>query len=297
VTASGDIGLLLPPSAAVIVYAVNAQFAYKEGAAFDVTQLFTGALLPGLLLILGMAAAGVIMSPRRDKTTTAHAFDPKAAFGALKPAMLELLVPAFAVFFFFTGMANLREIAAFSVIYIVVIEALVKREFNAKSLLEVVKRALPIIGGTLVIIAAARGLSFYVLDSDVPAAFTAWIQARVTSPIVFLLALNVFLLAVGCLMDLYSAILVVSPFVIPLGIAFGVHPVHFGVIFIMNLCIGFLTPTVGMNIFLASYAFRKPVAQIVRETWPFLLVQLGVLMVITYVPWLSTVLLSLVAKG
>jgi tripartite ATP-independent transporter DctM subunit len=298
ITASGDIGLLLPPSAAVIVYAVNAQFAYKDGAAFDVTQLFIGALLPGLLLVLGMGAAGVILSPGKGADHSRKPFDPRAALSALKPAALELLVPLFAVVFFFTGMASLREIAAFSVLYIVIVESLVKREFGLRSLVAVLRKAMPVIGGTLIIIAAARGLSYYVIDSDVTTAFSAWIQARVSSPLVFLLALNVFLLLVGCIMDLYSAILVISPFVIPLGAIFGIDPVHLGVIFIMNLCIGFLTPSVGMNIFLASYAFRKPVVQIVRETWPFLLVQVAILLVITYVPWLSTGLLTLLGpKG
>lgn len=296
ITSSGDIGLLLPPSAAVIVYAVNAQFSYKDGNGFDVTQLFIGALLPGLLLVIGMAAAGVILSPGKKSGYVRQPFNAGRALGALKPALLELLVPVFAVVLFFSGLASLREIAAFSVLYIVIVETLVKREFDLHKLLDVLRKAMPIIGGTLIIIAAARGLSYYVIDSDVTSAFSGWIQARVHSPFVFLLALNVFLLLVGCMMDLYSAILVVSPFVIPLGIAFGVDPIHLGVIFIMNLCIGFLTPTVGMNIFLASYAFRKPVMQIVRETLPFLGVQVIILLVITYVPWLSTGLLSLVGK-
>ena len=296
ITSSGDIGLLLPPSAAVIVYAVNAQFSYKSGNSFDVTQLFIGALLPGILLVLGMVTAGVILSPGKKAGKARQGFSPKRAFGALKPAALELFVPLFAVVLFFTGLASLREIAAFSVLYIVIIEALVKREFDVKTLLQVLRKAMPVIGGTLIIIASARGLSYYVIDSDITTTFSTWIQARVTSPIVFLFALNIFLLLVGCMMDLYSAILVVSPFVIPLGIAFGVNPIHLGVIFIMNLCIGFLTPTVGMNIFLASYAFRKPVMTIVKETLPFLGVQAIILLVITYVPWLSTGLLSILGR-
>ena len=289
VTASGDIGLLLPPSAAVIVYGVNAQFIYGDASAFDVTALFRGALLPGALLVTAMAAAGVIAAPHRAPEDR-RSFQPRAALGALKPAALELLVPLLAVLLFFTGFASLREIGAFCVLYIAVVETLVKRELSLRGLFDVLRRALPIIGGTLIVIAAARGLSFYIIDANVPAAFTSWIQARVSSPIVFLLALNLFLLLVGCLMDIFSAILVISPFVIPLGMAFGINPVHFGVIFIMNLCIGFLTPTIGMNIFLASYAFKRPIAEVVKEVWPYLLVQVAVLLVITYVPGLTTLL-------
>jgi tripartite ATP-independent transporter DctM subunit len=289
VTASGDIGLLLPPSAAVIVYGINAQFMYGDSSTFDVTALFRGALIPGALLVVAMAAAGIIAAPRRPASARIR-FHPGSAFGALKPAALELLVPLIATVLFFTGFASLREIGAFCVLYIAVVESVVKRELSLRGLFGVLKRALPIIGGTLIIIASARGLSYYIIDANVPAAFTTWIQARVSSPIIFLLALNVFLLLVGCLMDIFSAILVVSPFVIPLGMAFGIAPVHFGVIFIMNLCIGFLTPTIGMNIFLASYAFKKPIAEVVKEVWPYLLVQIGVLLVVTYVPGLTTLI-------
>ncbi|HTX72438.1 MAG TPA: TRAP transporter large permease [Rectinemataceae bacterium] len=286
VTASGDIGLLLPPSAAVIVYGINAQFIYGDASAFDVTALFRGALLPGALLVGAMCVAGVLAAPRRAPGERRH-FHADSAWAALKPALLELIVPLLAVLLFFTGFASLREIGAFCVLYIAVVESLIKRELSFRGLFGVLRRALPVIGGTLVVIAAARGLSFYIIDANVPAAFTGWIQSRVTSPVVFLAALNLFLLLVGCLMDIFSAILVVSPFVIPLGAAFGIDPVHFGVIFIMNLCIGFLTPTIGMNIFLASYAFRKPIAEVVKEVWPYLLVQIAVLLVITYVPGLT----------
>jgi tripartite ATP-independent transporter DctM subunit len=288
VTSSGDIGLLLPPSAAVIVYGVNAQFIYGESSGFDVAGLFRGAALPGLLLVLAMCVAGVIAAPRLAKGETRPPFDPRAAARAFKPAFLELLVPVFAVLLYFTGAGSLTEIGAFCVLYIAVVELLVKRELSPKALLAILRRYLPIIGGTLVIIAAARGLSFYIIDANIPGIFSSWISARVSSPLVFLLALNLFLLVVGCLMDIYSAILVVAPLVIPLGAAFGINPVHFGVIFIMNLSIGFLTPSVGINIFLASYAFKKPVARIVRDVWPFLLVMIGVLLLITYLPWLST---------
>jgi tripartite ATP-independent transporter DctM subunit len=166
----------------------------------------------------------------------------------------------------------------------------VKRELGPRKLIAALGKAFPIVGGTLMVIAAARGLSFYLIDANVPAAFTTWIQAFVSSKFVFLLLLNLFLIVVGCLMDIFSAILVVSPFLIPLGAAFGVPPVQFGVIFIMNLLLGFLTPTVGMNIFLASYTFKKPVPRIVRDVWPFLIVQAAVLILVTYVPALSTIL-------
>jgi len=289
ITASGDIGLLIPPSAAVIVYGVNAQFLYGPGQGFTIVSLFTGALVPGVILIAAMCAVGVFMSPRRAPGE--RAFSPKAAGGALGPAALELLVPVGAILLYFTGLAGLREIGALSVLYIAIVESVIKRELGPRKLVAALGKAFPMVGGTLMVIAAARGLSFYLIDANVPAAFTGWIQAFVSSRFVFLLLLNLFLIVVGCLMDIFSAILVVSPFLIPLGIAFGVPPVQFGVIFIMNLLLGFLTPTVGMNIFLASYTFRKPVPRIVRDVWPFLIVQAAVLLLVTYVPALSTILM------
>jgi C4-dicarboxylate transporter, DctM subunit len=288
VTGSGDIGLLIFPSAAVIVYGVNATFLYDDASGFSMMALIKGALVPGLVLVAGMCVAGIAMSPRRAPKE--RSFDGPAAARALKPAALELLVPVGAVVMYFTGFAGLREIAAVCVLYIAIVEWIVKRELKAKELVAALGKAFPIVGGTLIVIAAARGLSFYLIDANVPAAFTSWIQDQVHSRFLFLLLLNLFLLLVGCLMDIFSAILIVSPFLIPLGVVFGVDPVQFGVIFISNLLLGFLMPTVGMNIFLASYAFKKPISRIVRDVWPFLLVQLAVLLVVTYVPALSRIL-------
>jgi tripartite ATP-independent transporter DctM subunit len=293
ITASGDIGLLLPPSAAVIVYGVNAQFLYDSSTGFSIVSLFKGALVPGLILVGAMCVAGVVMSPKRSKAASdgrePRVFNARAALGALKPAALELLVPVGAIALYFTGFAGLREIGALSVLYIAIVESVVKRELGPKKLFAALGKAFPIVGGTLIVIAAARGLSFYLIDANVPALITDWISARVSSQFVFLLLLNLFLIVVGCLMDIFSAILIVSPFLIPLATAFGIAPVQFGVIFITNLLLGFLTPTVGMNIFLASYTFKKPVPRIVRDVWPFLGVQLVVLLLVTYVPALSTI--------
>ncbi|HPG87944.1 MAG TPA: TRAP transporter large permease subunit, partial [Spirochaetales bacterium] len=151
--------------------------------------------------------------------------------------------------------------------------------------------AVPIAGGALIIIAAARGLSFYTMEAGVPELFAGWITSAVSSRFVFLLLLNLALLVVGCFMDIFSAVLVISPLVIPIGLAYGVHPVHLGVIFIANLSIGFLTPPIGMNLFLASYAFGKPVMRIYKDVLPFFAAQLVVLALITWIPWFSLALL------
>jgi tripartite ATP-independent transporter DctM subunit len=288
VAASGAIGLLLPPSAAVIVYGINAQFIYSESGGFNVVSLFKGALIPGLGLVVAMCAAGVLAARKRDVPRPRPTR--KSAMAALKPAFLELLVPFIAIVLYFTGMASLTEVGAACVAYIAVVETLVKRELDLRRLAGAVAKSMPVLGGTLIILASARALSYYIIDANVPAAFAAFVTAHISSRFVFLMALNLLLLVVGCLMDIYSAILVVAPLLIPLASSYGIDPIHFGVIFIMNLCIGFLTPPVGMNLFLASYAFKKPVGQIVRDTLPYLFVQLAVLLLVTYVPGLSTLL-------
>ncbi len=290
ITASGAIGLLLPPSAAVIIYGINAQYIYGEGALVDITELFKGALVPGLILVFTMGAAGVLEARRRKVAPKRFALH--AALGALRPAWPELITPAIALGLYFTGTAGLTEIAAFTVLYLIVVETLVTRDLDLKGVFRAFRKSLPIVGGTLAILAAARGLSFYLIDADVPSLFTNWVKSTATSPFLFLLFLNLALIVVGSMMDIFSAILVAAPLVIPLGAAFGLNPIHLGVVFILNLCIGFLTPPVGMSLFLAGYAFKQPLARIIKETFPFLLVQLAVLILVTYVPGLTTFLLK-----
>ncbi len=288
VTASGDIGLLIIPSAAIIVYGVNATFLYDDSSGFSLTALIKGALVPGGFLIASMCVAGVLFSPKRPKGE--RKFQAGPALAAFKDAGLELVVPLIAIVLFFTGQAGLLEIAAFCVLYIAIVEWAVKRELDAKKLVAALGKAFPIVGGTLIVIAAARGLSVYLIDAEIPSLFASWMQSQVHSRFLFLLLVNVFLLLVGCLMDIFSAIIIVSPFLIPLGSAFGVDPVQFGVIFITNLLLGFLTPPVGMDIFLSSYVFKKPIPRIVKDIWPFLLVEVAVLLAVTYLPPISAIL-------
>ena len=154
-----------------------------------------------------------------------------------------------------------------------------------------VLKSIPVAGGVLIIISAAKGLAYYLIDANVPAVLTDIVQTYIHSKYVFLLLLNILLLFVGCIMDLYSAILVVSPLVMPIAEAFGIHPIHTSVIFLMNLALGFLTPPIGMDLFIASYTFNKPVVDIVKKIMPYLGIQFIILLLVTYIPWLTTVLL------
>lgn len=288
-TASSSVGLLFPPSMAVIVYAVNATFVVQGDVAFTIGDMFLGGIIPGAFLVLAMGGMGVFKSLKTRRSSSS--FNARAAASASWKALPEILIPAIIMIMYLSGFAGIAEIGAIILVYVIVFEGPVRKDLNLKAMVAALAKALPVAGGALIIIAAARGLSFYTMEAGLPELFTDWMTAAVSSRVLFLLFLNLALLVVGCFMDIFSAVLVISPLVIPLGAAYGVHPVHLGVIFIMNLSIGFLTPPIGMNLFLASYAFGKPVIKIFKDVLPFFMVQLVVLALVTWIPWFSLVLL------
>lgn len=284
-TASSAVGLLFPPSMAVIVYAINATFVVQGGSAFSIGDMFLGGLLPGAVMVLAMAGMGVAKSLASGNRR--RPFKLRAALRSSWRALPELCIPLIVLVAYLSGFAGLTEIGAIVVIYVVIVTGPIRKDLGLAPMASSVGKAIPIAGGALIIIAAARGLSFYTMEAGLPELFTAWMTSMVSSRFVFLLLLNLALLVVGCFMDIFSAVLVISPLVIPLGVVYGIHPVHLGVIFIMNLSIGFLTPPIGMNLFLASYAFDKPVMRIYKDVWPFFIVQLVVLALVTWIPGLS----------
>lgn len=290
-TASSSIGLLFPPSMAVIVYAVNASFVNAGGVSFTVGDMFLAGLLPGALVVVAMAVYGAVRSSKKAKGKARGRFEPRAAFKALASSSPEAAIPLLILAMYLTGFANLTEIAAITLAYVALIEGPIRKDLDVKGVASAIAKAVPVTGGALVIIAAARGLSFFTLEAGLPDMFSAWVTEAVSSRQVFLLLLNIALLVVGCFMDIFSAVLVISPLVIPLGTAYGIHPVHLGIVFIMNLSIGFLTPPIGMNLFLASYAFDKPVMRVFKNVAPFFALQLAILAAVTWFPPLSLALL------
>ncbi|MDC7241132.1 MAG: TRAP transporter large permease subunit, partial [Spirochaetales bacterium] len=219
-------------------------------------------------------------------------FDPSDFLPALKDAVGELLLPILILAGYFGGFFTLVETGAVSVVYCLILEGLIHRDIRKKDLKVIMTKSLPIIGGILMILAVSKGLSYYLVDAEVPMALTAFVRENIHSKIVFLIILNLMLLLTGCLMDIYSAILVVGPLVIPMGELFGIHPVQLGIIFLANLQLGYLTPPVGMNLFLASYRFETPLVEIYKKVVPFLLVLLVMVLLITYVPWFSLAFLG-----
>ena len=286
-TASGSLGLLLPPAMPLILYAIVAQTAPEN--------LFVGGLLPGLLLVGLVAAWGM-----REGIVTGAGRRPFArgeARGALWEAKWELALPAVVLGALLSGRATLVETSALTALYAAIVTGVVHRDFRlGAGLREALRECVVLIGGVLIILAVAKGLTAYLVDVDVPFRLIEWTQARIESPLAFLLALNLFLLLVGCVMDIFSAIVVVVPLISGIGAAYGIDPVHLGIIFVANLELGYLTPPVGLNLFLASYRFDRPLLEVYRASVP-LLVILGIgVLVITYVPWLTLGLLELVGR-
>jgi len=216
----------------------------------------------------------------------------KEAVSAIKESFWEILLPVIVVFGYFGGITTLVESAAIAVIYVLIIEVVIHKDLKIKDLPQVLLKCMPIIGGVLAILALAKGLSYFIVDAEIPMQLTAWVQSHISSKYVFLLLLNLALLITGCFMDIFSAILVVVPLIIPLGNLFGIHPVHLGIIFLANMELGYLTPPVGMNLFLASYRFNEPMGKIYKDVFPFLIIQLIAVLLITYIPLLSTGLLT-----
>jgi len=281
-TSAGSLGLLWPPCLPMILYAIIAK-------SITIQEMFLGGLLPGLLLVIMTAAWGISQSP--DGGARGSKFDLEEAKSAIWGAKWELLLPVVALAALFGGFATPVEASALTALYAFFVETVIYRDLNiARDIPRVMTECGLLIGGVLLILGVALGFTNYLIDAQVPDLAAAWVQQSIRSPLLFLLALNVFLLIVGCLMDIYSAIVVVVPLIVPMGEAFGINRIHLGIIFLANLELGYLTPPVGMNLFLSSYRFHKPMPEVIRSIIPILLVLLAGVLIITYVPILSTFL-------
>jgi tripartite ATP-independent transporter DctM subunit len=279
-TSAGCIGLMFPPSLPIILAGATSRT--------NIIHMFLGALIPGIILVVAVTAIGIIMT--RNIKIPVEPFHPGKALASLKGSALEVLLPIFLILGYFSGVFSLVEIGAISAIYVFIAEVIIHREIKFADVLKIFYKALPIIGGILSIIATAKALSYAIVDTQAPDNFARWMAGVIESKYPFLLLLNLALLALGCFMDIFSAILVILPLIFPLGEVYGINPVHLGIIFIINMEVGFLTPPVGLNLLLASYRFGKPFTEICRYVLPFLIVQIVVVLLITYVPALSTFL-------
>ena len=287
-TGSGGLGLLFPPSLPLILYAIVAS-SNAKGAGVTIEKMFLGGLGPGVLLV-GMAVwLGLRLGPKN--TGPGRRFDRLEAGRAIWTAKWELLLPLVALVALFGGFATPVEAAAVTAFYAFAIESFVYRDFKGpREVSKVMAECGLLVGGVLLILGVALGFTNYLIDAQIPVRAVEWVTGAVHSKYAFLLALNVCLLVVGCVMDMYSAIVVVVPIIVPLGVAYGIDPIHLGIIFLANMELGLLTPTAGINIFLSSYRFGKPVLQVSRAVIPMQCVLIVGLLLITYLPPLTNFL-------
>jgi C4-dicarboxylate transporter, DctM subunit len=288
-TASGSLGLLFPLSVPLILYGIVAQNVAIE-------DLFVGGLLPGLLLLGLVAALGVREALRSGARRSP--FRSREAAAALWEAKWELLLPVVVLTALLGGYATTSESAAIAALYAVIVQRFIHRDLpKMRDVLRVASDSVALVGGVLIILAVAVGLTNYLVDAQVPTALLDWTRAHIESRALFLLCLNLFLLLVGTVMDIFSAIVVVVPLIIPLAEVYDINLVHLGVIFIANLELGYLHPPLGLNLLLASVRFKKPVLEVMWATLPMLgILAIGVLL-ITYIPWLTLGLLSWMGRG
>jgi TRAP-type C4-dicarboxylate transport system permease large subunit len=256
----------------------------------SIDNLFKAGLLPSLFMLILLSSFSVFRGQTRD--VERPGFSKVECWKAFRAAIWEAPLPVIILGGIYGGLFTVLDAAAVTAFYVLIVEVFIYRDIHLRrDLPRVTVDSLVLIGSILLILMCAMGFTGYLIDQEVPAKVIAWIQKFVDSRIGFLLMLNVCLLVVGFLMDIFSATVVVVPLILPLAIKFGVHPVHLGIVFLTNLQIGFLTPPVGLELFLASSRFEKPVLEIFRATLPFLVLLIVALLVITYVPWLSLALI------
>jgi C4-dicarboxylate transporter, DctM subunit len=280
-TGAGSLGLLLPPCLPLIVYAIVAKV--------PIEKMFLGGIIPAFVMIIATLVWGVF---RGQQSSAAKVpFDAREARLALWDAKWELLMPVVAFVALFSGLATTVQAAAITAFYAFLIVTVIHRELHIfRELPRVMAECGLLIGGVLLILGVSLGFTNYLVDAEVPAHAVAWATHNIHSPVLFLLLLNLFLLIVGCLMEIYPAIVVEVPLLVPLGAAFGIDPIRLGIIFLANMELGYLTPPVGLNLLMSSYRFRKSVPEVLRATLPVIAVlSVGVLL-ITYIPALTTTL-------
>lgn len=279
ITASGSLGLLFPPSLPIILYGMVAKV--------DIDKLFKAGIVPGIVIMLVLSGWAVYNSPKHEGKN-ATKFVLKDFIVALKDAWLEALLPVAVLVGIYGGFVTVTEAAAFTALYIFIVEVFIYKDLSlTKDVPKVIVDSMSLVGGILLILCCALGFTNYLVDEEVPLKIFALMKEFLHDKYSFLLFLNIFLLIVGCLMDIFSAIIVVVPLIIPIANDFGVDPIHLAIIFLANLEIGYLTPPVGINLFIGSFRFNKPITTLYRASVPFLILLIVALVIITYIPALS----------
>jgi C4-dicarboxylate transporter DctM subunit len=276
-TSSGSLGLLFFPSLPIIIYGVVSET--------SITQLFAAGLIPGIFLIVILSIYSIFVARRADLSKTPFSLTVLAR--TARQAKWELFIPVILIVGIFGGFVTLGEVASITVAYALIVEVLIHKDIRFSYIPTIMHQSMILVGGIFIIFGSALALTTYMIDAEIPLITLNYIQAHISSKIIFLIALNIFLLIVGCIMDIYSALVVVVPLIVPIALSYDINPVHLGIIFLTNLEIGYSTPPVGMNLFISCIRFDKSVITLYRAAIPFILILLVGLLVITYVPELS----------
>lgn len=282
VTSSGSLGLLFAPSLPLILYGIVAEV--------SIDQLFLAGILPGLLMLAMLS--GWSLWVNRDLRGPKGTFSWANTRKVIWESRYEIPLPIVVLGGIYSGYFAVSEAAAVTALYVIVVEVFLLREISLRQLPQIMRNSMVLVGGILIILGVSLASTTYMIEAEIPAKLFSFVQERVSSPLTFLLLLNVFLLLLGAILDIFSALVLVVPLILPVALGYGINPVHLGIIFLANMQLGYLTPPVGLNLFISSYRFNRPIMQVYRATFPFLLILFASVLVITYLPALSLVLLG-----
>jgi len=289
VTTSGSLGLLLAPSLPLILYGVIVQQMNLPNS-FTIQELFIAGILPAVLMIVLLT--GYSIWSNRDQKLERRKYKRADALAAIKAARWEIPMPFIILGGIYSGFFAVSEAAAVTAFYVLIVEVVIHREVKYASLPRVIRESMVMVGGILLILGVSLAFNNYLVDAEIPQQLFGWIQAYVDGKYTFLIILNVALLVLGAILDIFSATMIMIPLIVPVAIGFGIDPVHLGIIFLANMQIGYFTPPIGMNLFIASYRFKKSITELYSATIPFMFVLLIALMIITYVPEVSLIFLD-----
>ena len=281
ITTSGSLGLLFAPSLPLILYGIVAKV--------NVDTLFVAGILPGSLMLLMLS----LWSMRQGSlagTTRRHSTSLREVRASLRDAIWEIPLPLLVLGGVYSGLLAVSEVAAVTVMYVFVVEVFIYKEVALRRVPGVVRESMLIVGGILIILGTSLASTNAMIDAQIPMRLFELVTEHVSSKLTFLILLNLFLLALGLMLDIFSALVIVVPLLLPIAHGYGIDPIHLGMIFLANMQIGYCTPPVGMNLFIASYRFNEPIVKLYRAALPFLLILFACVLLITYWPWLSLVL-------
>lgn len=281
VTSAGSLGLLFAPSLPLILYGVIAEV--------PIDDLFLAGILPGLLMLVMLSGYSLWVNRHNRRPLSSFSF--KELGGALRESIWELPLPIVVLGGIYSGYFAVSEAAAVTALYVVIVEIFILREIKLSALPGIMRSSMVLVGGILLILAVSLASTNYMIGAGIPQMLLEFVSSMVTSQTTFLVLLLLFLLALGAILDIFSAIVLIVPLILPIAAGYDVHPVHLGIVFLAAMQLGYLTPPVGLNLFIASYRFEKPIMEVYSATFPFLIILMFSVILITFFPELSLWLL------